>query len=56
MEEDRVDKAEYKTVVAGEKRKLLIQAIILTVLAGVLAGAFYATLASTNPHVITSTI
>lgn len=55
MEEDRVDKAEYKNVVAGEKRKLLIQAIVLTILAGLLAGAFYATLSSTSPTVITST-
>jgi hypothetical protein len=56
MEEDRVDKAEYKNVVSQEKRKLLIQAIVLTVLAALLAGAFFATLSSTNPHVITSTV
>ena len=55
MEEDRVDKKEYKAVVQVEKRKLLIQAIVLTFLAGVVAGAFYATLSSSNPHIITST-
>lgn len=52
MEEDRVNKSEYKNVVEAEKKKLLIQAIVLTILAGVLAGAFYATLASSR---VTST-
>ena len=55
MEEERVNKSEYKGVVLVEKRKLLIQAIVLTILAAVVAGAFYATLSSSNPHIITST-
>ena len=55
MEEDRVDKSEYKAVVQVEKKKLLIQAVVLTILAGLVAGAFFATLASSNPHIITST-
>jgi hypothetical protein len=56
MEQERIDKSEYKQVVQAEKKKLTIQVITLTILAAIVAGAFYATLASTNPHIITTTI
>lgn len=50
MEGDRVDKSEYKEVVQKEKKKLLIQVGVMTLLAAVFASAFLAVLLAGNPH------
>ena len=44
MEGDRVDKSEYKGVVVKEKKQLLIQVIVLTLLSAAMAGTFLAIL------------
>ena len=48
MEGDRVDKSEYKQVVEKEKKKLLVQVIVMTVISAVVAGAFYGVLLSSG--------
>jgi hypothetical protein len=55
MENDRVDKSEYKQVVEREKKKLLKQVIALTVVAALVAGGFMITLLNGNPHITTTT-
>ena len=50
MEGDRVDKSEYKEVVQKEKKKLLIQVGVLTLLAAVFASTFLVVLLAGNPH------
>jgi len=37
---ERVDKSQYKEVVKGEKRVLLIQVIVMTILAAIIAVIF----------------
>ena len=50
MEGERVDKSEYKQVVEREKKKLLRQVIVLTILAGLVAGGFLIGLLNSNPY------
>jgi hypothetical protein len=50
MDSNRISKEHYKPAVQKEKKKLFKQVIVLTILAGVVAGVFYATLLSTNPY------
>lgn len=50
MADDRIDKSQYKEVVANEKKKLARQVIILTVLAAVVAGAFMIGVLNANPY------
>eukprot|EP00347_Sterkiella_histriomuscorum_P021407 403334081 len=50
MEGDRVDKSQYKQVVEQEKKKLLRQVIVLTIVAGLVAGGFLIAVLNANPY------
>lgn len=50
MAEDRVDKSEYKEVVAKEKKKLMKQVIALTIISAVVAGVFLIAVLKANPY------
>jgi hypothetical protein len=50
MADDRVDKSQYKEVVAREKKKLVKQVIVLTVFAAVVAGGFLVAVLNANPY------
>jgi len=50
MAEDRVDKSEYKEVVAKEKKKLLKQVVVLTIISALVAGGFLIAILNANPY------
>ena len=50
MEEDRIDKTEYKETVRKEKTKLAIQVAVLALLAVAISLTFFITLKNHNPY------
>jgi hypothetical protein len=54
MEEDRIDKSEYKEAVKKEKRKLFVHVVILTAFAAAISLTFFMTLKNSNPYATTS--
>ena len=47
---EAIGKDQYKEHIQKEKRKLMGQVIIMTVVAGLISVAFFVTLISSNPH------
>jgi hypothetical protein len=56
MEEDRIDKSEYKEAVKKEKRKLFVHVVILTAFAAAISLTFFMTLKNSNPYATTDSI
>ena len=54
MEGDRVDKDKYKEVVVLEKKRLLVQVIVLTALSAAIAGIFLAILLARGAETTTT--
>jgi hypothetical protein len=55
MDGERVDKSEYKNVVQSEKKRLLIQVVVLTALSAVVAITFLSVLLAVPNDVSTPT-